>query len=133
MTSPGRRITTELCRRMERLRHGVVLALLALLSQSFVAILPMPAMAGADDAAVLCSAHHAELPAAPRPAKHAPHAVPACPVCQAHHLAANLLPPMPVGFVRHRLRAEWRVVATGDAVPLQPAFGPQQPRAPPSI
>lgn len=127
-----RRTAPDQRSRLERLRRGVVLALLALFSQTIIALLPMPAMAIGGDGVVLCSGTDGGLPAAPRPGKAAPHTTPACPVCLAGHLAVSLLPPGPMAVIAHHVGAAWRPVATVDAAPpVDLSLRPQQARAPP--
>ena len=109
-----------------RWRAGTVLALLALFSQFFIALLPMPVMAG--DGTPICVLDQSGRPMAPQPDGHH---LPDCPVCQAAQLLGSLTPPDPVGLpvVFQRIeRAEPPVIAA-----LQPrrAFAHRQARAPP--
>ena len=110
-----------------RWRAGTMLALLALFSQLFVALLPMPVMAG--DGTPICALDQSGRPVAPKPDGHH---LPDCPVCQAAQLLGSLTPPDPVGMpvvFRRVERAELPIVAA-----LQPrrAFARQQARAPPT-
>ncbi|MFZ0693124.1 MAG: DUF2946 family protein [Alphaproteobacteria bacterium] len=56
-----------------------------------------------------------------------------CPVCQAGHLAANLLPPAPTAIIARRAEAGWHPIASAAAAPIDLFVSPQQARAPPSV
>ena len=109
-----------------RWRAGTVLALLALFSQLFVGLLPMPVMAGDTP---ICALDKSGQPVAPK--QDGQHHLPDCPVCQAAQLLGSLTPPdavgLPVVFQRVE-RAELPVIA---GLQLRRVFARHQARAPP--
>jgi hypothetical protein len=88
-------------RRKGRLRPGVLLALLALLIQTAIPFLPMPAMADSLSpfgGVPICHAGDLTQQTAPKPEKSSGHTAPDCPVCQAFFLLGSLTPPTPVAL-----------------------------------
>lgn len=108
-----------------------MLALLALFSQTLVALLPMPAAAAAPDGMVLCGMadSHASSPTKAPPQ----HPQPACLACQAGHLAATLAPPPPIAFAAVTPARGWHGLPAAAAPPTSLSLGPQQARAPPLV
>jgi len=89
-------------------RLGAALALLALLSQMVLTLLPMPAMAGgssAPDGMAICRFDASGTPVAPKPGDHSGQHMPNCPVCQAVQLLGGLLPPTPIAALAAPLSA----------------------------
>jgi hypothetical protein len=117
--------------RLARLRRGAVLALLALVSQSVVALLPMPALADVPFEMAICGSRDGSTPGAPQPGKSKPHTVPACPMCHAAQLAATLLPPTSAAIILRRVATAWPPVASITPSPVDHSFRPQKARAPP--
>jgi len=74
-----------------RWRAGTVLALLALVGQLFVSLLPMPVLAG--DGTPICALDGSGVP---QPDGRQSGHLPDCPVCQAAQLLGSLAPPAPV-------------------------------------
>ena len=54
-----------------------------------------------------------------------------CPVCQAAHLAANLLLPAPTTIIARCAESRWNPIASVATAPIDLSVGPQQARAPP--
>lgn len=111
-----------------RWRAGTVLALLALFSQLFVALLPMPVMAG--DGTPICALDASGQPVAPKP--DGQHHLPDCPVCQAAQLLGSLTPPDPVGLPVVFQRVERASLPVVAMVQPRRAVARHQARAPPT-
>jgi hypothetical protein len=117
------------------MRRGVVLALLALLSQALVAFLPMPAEAqgiGQAGSMAICGMKLQDGTGAAGHEKSS-HAPPDCPVCQSAHLAASLVPPAPIGVVGLGPAPGWRALPERAGGHPRLHAQPQQARAPPSV
>ena len=110
-----------------RWRAGSMLALLALFSQLFVGLLPMPVMAG--DGTPICALDQSGQPVAPK--QDGQHHLPDCPVCQAVQLLGNLTPPDPVGLPVVFQRVERAELPVAAGLQLRRAFTRHQARAPP--
>ena len=118
--------------RLERLRRGVVLALLALFSQTVVALLPMPAMESGPERTVLCGTADGQGSGKPQPTKAPAHSLPDCLACQAVHLGANLVPAAPIAVAAQESGPGWRPAPMVAAALLAVVFRPHQARAPPT-
>jgi hypothetical protein len=110
-----------------RWRAGTVLALLALFSQLFVALLPMPVMAG--DGTPICAPDQSGRPVAPKP--DGQHHLPDCPVCQAAQLLGSLNPPDPAGMPAVFQRVERAALPVVAGLQPRRVFTHRQARAPP--
>jgi Protein of unknown function (DUF2946) len=112
-----------------RRRLGTLLALLALLSQMAISLLPMPAMAG--DGTPVCTLDGSGHQTAPAPGDaHGSHA-PDCPACQAAQLLGSLVPPSPLALPVEFGRLRLAVFPSHESVRPQRAAAAHQARAPP--
>ncbi|MDR3514296.1 MAG: DUF2946 domain-containing protein [Azospirillaceae bacterium] len=124
-------------RRNNRLHHGVLFCLLALLIQAIVAQLPMPP-AGLDMPGmglhVLCTMAAGDTTPQPqdtRPSKAPlPHA-PDCPVCQALTLMASVILPSPPVWVPHQPVHPGPILVAAVRHRVHAPATAHQPRAPP--
>jgi hypothetical protein len=119
--------------RLLLLRRGVVLALLALVSQTILTILPATAEAQARPGGIAICGMAMPGDQGSHGGKSVPHSMPDCPVCQAFHLAANLVPPAPPPTIFERRVHGWRALPVTAVEPARFDFQPQQARAPPSV
>ena len=109
-----------------RRRAGTLLALLALLGQMVVALLPMPVMAG--DGTPICAL---DGQATPKSDPHQGSHLPDCPFCQAAQLLGSLAPPDPVGVPVIFRRVERVALPVVAGAQTQRAVFHRQARAPP--
>ena len=113
-----------------RLRAGTLLALLALLGQMIVSLLPMPALAA--DGTPLCQLDLPSGPdSAPQDKQTGHHAPDYCPVCQAVQLLGSLVPPTPVALPPGPARIWTAEYTRVDAIRPHRAASRHQARAPP--
>jgi len=116
-------------------RTGTLLALLALLSQIVVSMLPMPAMAEMPsqlDGPAICHVDPSDQLPDSKPGKSLGHHNPDCPVCQAFQLLGSLVSPDPVAFPPASGEALATDFPEPETVPPPPAAAIPQARAPPS-
>lgn len=121
-------------KRTVRLRPGVLLALLALLIQTAIPFLPMPAMAESLsplDGAAICHFGDPAQQTAPKPGKSSGHASPDCPVCQAFQLLGSLTPPAPVALPQAPGSTEAADFVMPAVIRSHHATAAHQARAPP--
>jgi hypothetical protein len=117
-----------------RLRPGVLFALLALLIQTAIPLLPMPAVAESlspFDGASICHSGDLTQQTTPKPGKSSGHTSPDCPVCQALQLLGGLTPPTPIALPQGSVRAEAADFVTPAVIRPHHTAAAHQARAPP--
>jgi hypothetical protein len=121
-------------KRTARSRFGVLLALLALTTQTMMSLVPMAAMAeimSPLDGPSICHSGDPAQQTAPNPGKSSGHTTPDCPVCQALQLLGSLTPPAPIALPQAPVEAAASVFAITAAIRPHHAAAAHQARAPP--
>jgi hypothetical protein len=122
-------------KRTGRWRPGLLLALLALLIQTAIPLLPMPAMAESLSPLEwqsICHSGDLAQQTAPKPGKSSGHSTPECPVCQALQHLGSLTPPAPIALPQAPTQAAAATFVTPALVRSHHAAAAHQARAPPS-
>jgi hypothetical protein len=121
-------------KRPGRLRPGALLALLALLIQTAIPLLPMQAMAKSSlplDGPSICHSGDLTQQTATKPGKPSGHTTPECPVCQAFHLLGTMALPTPTALPQASIQAVAAASITSVVIRPHYAAAAHQARAPP--
>jgi hypothetical protein len=121
-------------KRTVRSRFGVLLALLALTTQTMMALVPMAAMAEVMsplDGPSMCHPGDLTQQTVPKPGKSSGHTTPDCPVCQVLLLLGSLTPPAPIALPQAPTETTTSVFAITAAIRPHHTAAAHQARAPP--
>ena len=140
MMAPRRGYRRQEETRVARRPLGLLLALFALVCQNILVLAPLPALGAPADATlfdggyVLCHAEDDGTATPGRtPDKSPAHPCVDCPLCQAFHVAGNLVPPPLPALLPPSATTIALVPAVAAAQPQRLVATAHQPRAPPSV